>query len=131
MTMTESPPAEAAEAEPKAAAELAAEGLYAWLSTSDHKVIGRIWIRLSLLLLVAATAVGAAVAFEQVDGTDTDIFGGLNGYFQMWGLYRFGMVLLVVALSLPRAKAYASTRQRNTQAAAGTDADSSELFLKF
>ena len=97
MTMTESPPAEAAEAEPKAAAELAAEGLYAWLSTSDHKVIGRIWIRLSLLLLVAATAVGAAVAFEQVDGTDTDIFGGLNGYFQMWGLYRFGMVLLVVA----------------------------------
>ena len=97
MTMTESPPAEAAEAEPKAAAELAAEGLYAWLSTSDHKVIGRIWIRLSLLLLVAATAVGAAVAFEQVDGTDTDIFGGLNGYFQMWGLYRFGMVLLVLA----------------------------------
>ncbi len=97
MTMTESPPVEAAEAEPKAAAEVAAAGLYTWLSTSDHKVIGRIWIRLSLLLLVAATAIGAAVAFEQTDTTDVDIFGGLNGYFQMWGLYRFGMVLMVAA----------------------------------
>ena len=52
--MTESPPVEAAEAEPKVAAEVAAEGLYTWLSTSDHKVIGRIWIRLSLLMLAAA-----------------------------------------------------------------------------
>ncbi len=100
MTMTESPPVEAAEAEPKVAVEAAAEGLYAWLSTSDHKVIGRIWIRLSLLLLVAGTAVGAAVAFEQaggVDPTDVAVFGGANAYFQMWGLYRFGMVLLVAA----------------------------------
>ena len=56
--MTESPPVEAAEAEPKVAAEVAAEGLYTWLSTSDHKVIGRIWIRLSLLMLAAATVVG-------------------------------------------------------------------------
>ncbi|MEM9467989.1 MAG: cbb3-type cytochrome c oxidase subunit I [Actinomycetota bacterium] len=92
--MTESPPVEAAEAEPKAAAEVAAEGLYTWLSTSDHKVIGRIWIRLSLLLLVAATALGAAVAVEQANGSD-ELFGGLNAYFQMWGLSRFGLVLMV------------------------------------
>ena len=97
MTMTESPPVEAAEAEPKAAAEVAAAGLYSWLSTSDHKVIGRIWIRLSLVLLVAATAVGAAVTIEQTDSAGFDVFGGLNAYFQMWGLYRFGMVLMVVA----------------------------------
>jgi cytochrome o ubiquinol oxidase subunit 1 len=97
MTMTESPPVEAAEAEPKVAAELAAEGLYTWLSTSDHKVIGRIWIRLSLVLLVAMTAIGAALAVEQTDTADIDVFGGINGYFQMWGLYRFGLVLMVVA----------------------------------
>ncbi|MEM9203056.1 MAG: cbb3-type cytochrome c oxidase subunit I [Actinomycetota bacterium] len=95
--MTESPPAEAAEDTPKAAAELAAEGLYAWLSTSDHKVIGRIWIRLSLLLLAAATIIGTVVAFEQTDTTGIDIFGGTNAYVQMWSLYRIGMVLLVVA----------------------------------
>ena len=95
--MTESPPVEAAEAEPKVAAEVAAEGLYTWLSTSDHKVIGRIWIRLSLLMLAAATVVGAVVGFEQTDTTDIDVLGGLNGYFQMWGLYRFGMVLMVAA----------------------------------
>ncbi len=97
MTMTESPPVEAAEAEPKAATEVAAEGLYEWLSTSDHKVIGRMWIGLSVLLLLAATAIGAGVALEQTDTADIDIFGGLNGYFQMWALYRFGMVLLVAA----------------------------------
>ena len=96
MTMTESPPVEAAKAEPKAAAEVAAEDLYTWLSTSDHKVIGRIWIRLSLALFVAAAALGAAVAIEEANGTD-EVFGGLNAYFQMWGLYRFGLVLLVAA----------------------------------
>lgn len=97
MTMTESPPVEAAEAAPKAAAEVAAEGLYTWLSTSDHKVIGRIWIRLSVLLMVAATAIGAAVAFEQTDTADITVFGGVNGYFQMWGLTRYGLVLMVAA----------------------------------
>ena len=41
--------------------------------------------------------IGVLISFERLDADAIDVFGGLNGYFQMWGLYRFGMVLLVVA----------------------------------
>lgn len=72
-------------------------GLYGWLSTSDHKRIGRTWIQASLLLLLGTTVVGALVGFEQVDAASVDIFGGDNGYFQLWSLYRFALVLMVAA----------------------------------
>ena len=51
MTMTESPPSEAAESTEPVAATPGA-GLYDALTTSDHKAIGRIWLRLGLLLLL-------------------------------------------------------------------------------
>ena len=93
MTMTESPPAEAAES--SAAEASPASGLYAALSTSDHKAIGRIWLRLALLLLVASTALGVALAIEDTDPDAVDVFGGANSWFQMWTLHRFGIVLMV------------------------------------
>jgi len=93
MTMTESPPQGAAEANDGAAN--AAKGLYLWLSTSDNKVIARIWLMTASLLMAAGLALGVAVSAERLDPDNVGIFGGVNAYFQMWGLYRFGMVLLV------------------------------------
>ena len=52
MTMTESPPSEAAES--SAAPLPAVGGLYDWLTTSDHKAIGRIWLRFGALSLLSS-----------------------------------------------------------------------------
>lgn len=93
MTMTEAPPAAA---EDSSADEPAlAAGLYGALSTSDHTLIGRIWLSFGLLLLVASTGLGVALAIEGTDTDDVDVFGGLNGWFQMWSLHRFGLMLMV------------------------------------
>jgi len=94
MTMTESPPAPAvAESAP---APSAAHGLYDWLSTTDHKRIARLWILASMVLLVAVAALGLFVGLERAEPATTGFFGGDNSYFQMWTLYRLGLVLLVV-----------------------------------
>ncbi|MEM8708133.1 MAG: cbb3-type cytochrome c oxidase subunit I [Actinomycetota bacterium] len=95
--MTESPPTEAAES--SAAPLPGVSGLYDWLTTSDHKVIGRIWLRFGLLALLFSAVVGVLISIERLDADSIDVFGGTNGYFQMWSLYRFGM-LLIVALPL-------------------------------
>ncbi len=94
MTMTESPPSEAAEL----TAELpVGGGLYDWLSTNDHRTIGRLWLRIGLLWLVAASVVGVILGLERRDASSIDLLGGTNSFFQLWTLYRLGLVLLVVA----------------------------------
>ncbi|MEO0492409.1 MAG: cbb3-type cytochrome c oxidase subunit I [Actinomycetota bacterium] len=93
MTMTESPPTEAAES--SAAPLPAVGGLYDWLTTSDHKVIGRIWLRFGALSLLFFSVIGVLISFERVDADAIDVFGGVNGYFQMWSLYRFGIIVMV------------------------------------
>jgi heme/copper-type cytochrome/quinol oxidase subunit 1 len=95
MTMTESPPT--TETQSVAPASSPAVGLYDWISTSDHKRIGRTWICASLLMLLGTAVVGMLIGFEQVDAASIDMFGGDNGYFQVWGLYRFALVLMVAA----------------------------------
>ncbi len=95
MTMTESPPAPAV-ADTPAAAPSAAHGLYDWISTTDHKRIGRMWILVAMVLLVAFAILGTFVGLERAEPATTSFFGGENSYFQMWTLYRLGMVLLVV-----------------------------------
>ncbi len=71
------------------------EGLYARLASSDHKTIGQLWIATALLLLVPTAVLGVVLGLERVDGVD--LFAGTNGYFQMWTLYRFALVLMVAA----------------------------------
>ena len=93
MTMTESPPSEAAES--SAAPLPAVGGLYDWLTTSDHKAIGRIWLRFGALSLLFFSVIGVLSSFERLDADAIDVFGGVNSYFQMWSLYRFGIVLMV------------------------------------
>ncbi len=97
MTMTESPPATATGSDGDTAVPRIASGLHTWLTTSDHKKIGLLWVVVSVLLFAAVTVVGAVLGFERADADSVDIFGGINSYFQMWTLYRVAFAILVVA----------------------------------
>ncbi len=91
--MTDSPPvADTA----LAAASPRVVGLFDALTTTDHKRIGRLWLRSGVLALLAATIVGAILSIENSNSSADDLFGGVNNYFQFFSLYRFGLVLLVV-----------------------------------
>ena len=92
--MTDSPPAANTAL---AAASPRVVGLFDALTTTDHKRIGRLWIRSGLLGLLAATLVGVVLTIENSNSSPDDVFGGINNYFQYFSLYRFGLVLLVVA----------------------------------
>jgi cytochrome c oxidase subunit 1 len=92
MTMTDTPPAtDAASAAPSPAAA----GLYDALTTTDHKAIGRMWMKSGVLLLTGAVVLGVLIGFERLDADTVDIFGGDNAFLQMWALYRIGLALLV------------------------------------
>lgn len=94
MTMTDSPPvADTA----LAAASPRVVGLFDALTTTDHKRIGRLWLRSGVLALLAATIVGVVLTVENSNSSADDLLGGVNNYFQLFSAYRFGLVLLVVA----------------------------------
>lgn len=94
MTMTDSPPV--ADTAP-AAASPRVVGLFDALTTTDHKRIGRLWLRSGLLSLLSATVLGVVLSIENSNSSPDDLFGGVNNFFQYFSLYRFGLVLLVVA----------------------------------
>jgi heme/copper-type cytochrome/quinol oxidase subunit 1 len=94
MTMTEAPPA--TDTAPAVSAPAVA-GLYEALTTTDHKRIGRLWLRAGMVLLVGAVVLGVLLGIERLDAASTDLFGGDNAFFQMWALYRVSLALLVAA----------------------------------
>ncbi|MDG2028767.1 MAG: cbb3-type cytochrome c oxidase subunit I [Acidimicrobiales bacterium] len=94
MTMTDSPPA--TDTAP-AVSSPAVAGLYDALTTTDHRRIGRLWLRTGLVGLLGAVVIGVLLGIESTDAASTDVFGGDNAYFQMWALYRIGLALLVAA----------------------------------
>ena len=92
MAMTETRPAEpeAAPAGPVAPAEPA--GLAGWLSTSDHKRVGRMWIATSLLFLLVGGVLGELVGVERLD-SGADLLK--NGTFpQLYSLHAEAAVFL-------------------------------------
>lgn len=97
MTITESPPAttSAANAALPDTSPLD-DGLLNILTTTDHKSIGAMYIRLSLVFAAAITIVGAVAGLERIDPNSVDIFGGATALAQTVSLYRTGLVVLVV-----------------------------------
>jgi heme/copper-type cytochrome/quinol oxidase subunit 1 len=66
-----------------------------WITTTDHKKIGRLYIGTSLLVLLAVAGIGAVLGFERIDaGSDTLDASALP---QLFSLYRvvltFGVVV--------------------------------------
>ncbi|MDH3755412.1 MAG: cbb3-type cytochrome c oxidase subunit I, partial [Acidimicrobiia bacterium] len=71
-------------------------GVAAVIATGQHKTIGRLYLFTALVFAIAALVLGVLVAFEQVDTSGVDIFGGAEAYVQMVILFRFSMVFMVV-----------------------------------
>jgi cytochrome o ubiquinol oxidase subunit 1 len=60
--------------------------LAAWITTSDHKKIGRLYIAASLLLLLAVGAIAGLLGIERIDATSDFIDSGAMP--QLFSLYR-------------------------------------------
>lgn len=79
-------------------------GLAAILGTGDHKVLGRLFIGLSLIFSVVGVALGQAFAVEGIAPKTLDVFSS-DTVFQVFTFYRLGSVFLV-ALPLMIGVAY-------------------------
>src|SRR5688500_13565358 len=68
MAMTDTRPAAGADgATAPAPAPVEPAGLAGWLSTSDHKRVGRMWIATSLVFLLVTVVLGELLAIERLD----------------------------------------------------------------
>jgi heme/copper-type cytochrome/quinol oxidase subunit 1 len=101
MTITENPP-EAPEAPkvpevpqaavaPERRAAALPTGLAGWVTTVDHKRIGRLYMGVSFVVLAGALVVGGLLALERIDATAAQILN-LDSVLQLLSLYRFGLV---------------------------------------
>ena len=66
-----------------------------WLTTSDHKKIGRLYIGASLVLLLAVAALGLVLGIERVDGGSNSL--DADALPQLFSLYRVVLTFGVVA----------------------------------
>lgn len=70
-------------------------GAAAWVTTTDHKKIGRLYVGLGLLLLIATSALGLVLGLERADDASSVLDAG--ALLQAFQAYRVGLVLGVVA----------------------------------
>ena len=67
-----------------------------WLTSSDHKKIGRLFIGVALLFAVAAGVLGAIAGFERMGTSGYDLIPG-DSAIQVLAAYRFLLVMGVLA----------------------------------
>jgi heme/copper-type cytochrome/quinol oxidase subunit 1 len=70
-------------------------GAAAWVITTDHKKIGRLYVGCGLLLLVATTVVALLLGLERAD--DSAALFDANALLQLFQAYRLGLVFGVLA----------------------------------
>jgi heme/copper-type cytochrome/quinol oxidase subunit 1 len=78
-----------------------AVGVAAWVTTTDHKKIGRIYVGIGLVVLLATTVVGLLLGLERADDS-TEILRS-DALLQLFQVYRVGLVfgaILPVGLGL-------------------------------
>ncbi|TPW16233.1 MAG: putative cytochrome c oxidase subunit I [Acidimicrobiaceae bacterium] len=66
-----------------------------WVTTTDHKKIGRLFIIDSLVVLLAMAAIGAVLGFERIDASANTI--DANALPQIFSMYRVVLTFGVVA----------------------------------
>lgn len=67
-----------------------------WVTSSDHKKIGRLFIGWSLLTALATTVLGALISLERMSPSGSDILPA-DAVLQILSLYKFDLVLGVLA----------------------------------
>lgn len=81
-----------------AAAPSATRGLLGtiadWITTTDHKRIGRLYVGASLLALLGVSAVGLLLGLDRADTTEALVDAG--AVEQLFSVYRVGLTFLVV-----------------------------------
>lgn len=77
------------------AASRAASGVASWLTTADHKRIGRLFVFFSLLFLVGATVVAALLGLERTQPDDLLLDADSVG--QLFSIVRVGLTFMVAA----------------------------------
>ena len=93
MAMTETRPAAGDQAAAAASpAPVEAAGLAGWLSTSDHKRVGRMWLVMSLLFLLAGGVLGELLGAERLDSGADFLKDGT--FAQIYTLHSEAAVLL-------------------------------------
>jgi cytochrome c oxidase subunit I len=99
-TRPEAPPTPSASDEhavaPTGGRRVAQNGLAEWLTTGDHRRIGRLYVAVALAMAVAVLVIGALLAFERVDDGSFDILHA-DAVSQLYSLYFLGAVFCVVA----------------------------------
>src|ERR1043165_6886657 len=65
-----------------------------WVTTTDHKKIGRLFIVVSLVALLGTVVVAALLGIERIDAEKALI--DINAIPQMFALYRIALTFIVV-----------------------------------
>jgi heme/copper-type cytochrome/quinol oxidase subunit 1 len=73
----------------------ARDGVGTWITTTDHKRIGRLFMGASLLVLIGVAALAVLLGIERIDAGDTMIDADAIG--QLFSMYRIVLTLGVVA----------------------------------
>ena len=69
-------------------------GVADWLTTTDHKRIGRLYVGVSLVALVGSLVVAALLAAERISTSGTIV--ELGSLTQLFAVYRFGLTYVVM-----------------------------------
>ncbi len=82
------------EVQPLPVEQVSAVGLAGILASSDHHVIGRLYLLFSLLLTGLALTLGVLLGLEKSDlDAGIGVFADANELFQVFGLYRTTLIL--------------------------------------
>ncbi len=90
MTTIESSPEAVGAARGESAIGSFPAALAAWLTSSDHKRIGRLFLGGSFIGLAATAVIGVLLGLERVDGSD--VLLDVDAIPQLFQLYRIGLV---------------------------------------
>jgi cytochrome c oxidase subunit 1 len=102
MSLTDTRPEAEAEAPADPGARPEPRGLAGWLTTDDHKRVGRLWLATGVVLGVAGSAIGAILNVERVDSglslLDGETFGQVYGFHGEVAVFGF-LVPVVLGLA--------------------------------
>jgi len=65
-----------------------------WLTTTDHKRIGRLFIAVSLVALLGVVVIATLLGIERIDGEAAML--DVNSIPQLFALYRVGLTFVVL-----------------------------------